>query len=95
MEFLFEAILEIFGEVYLEIMTAVSPKTKLKKWQMKMIIGTEALVLLVLAIVGAIMVGETNGQSVAGKVMLIASLSVIVLQMTFGAIMKIRKSKNK
>lgn len=44
MDFISEILLEIFGEVYLEIMTAVCPEAKLKKWQMKMIIGTEALV---------------------------------------------------
>lgn len=93
MEVVFEFILELFCEIYLEIMSAFRLKTKLKKWQMKVIFGTEAFILLVLLIIGAIMTYETNGQSVVGKVLLCASASIIVFQMTFGAVVKIREAK--
>lgn len=91
MDFIAEVILEVFVAVYIEIMTAFLPERKLKKWQIKMIAGTEAVVLLLLAIVGAVMLAETDCQSVAGKVMLGVSLSVILLQITFGIIIRIRK----
>ncbi|MBQ7956996.1 MAG: hypothetical protein IJ279_03070 [Clostridia bacterium] len=86
MDFISEILLEIFGEVYPEIMTAVCPEAKLKKWQMKMIIGTEALVLIILLIIGAVMLCETDGESVWGKILLYPSSVIIVLQMTFGII---------
>lgn len=95
MDFISEILLEIFGEVYPEIMTAVCPEAKLKKWQMKMIIGTEALVLIILLIIGAVMLCETNGESVWGKILLYPSSVIIVLQMTFGIITVLKKHKRK
>ena len=95
MDFVFEFILELFCEIYIEFMTAFCPKTKLKKWKMKVIFGTEAIVMLLMLIIGAIMVYETNGESVLGKIFLYGASTIIILQLMFGIIAKIKKRKSK
>ncbi|MBE6783208.1 MAG: hypothetical protein E7536_04280 [Ruminococcaceae bacterium] len=95
MDFIIEVIIDIFAEVYLRIMTAFLPKTKLKKWQMKMILGIEAVVLIFIMIIGATMVAETKGENVAGKILVSVSVAIIVAQMTFGIMVRIKNRKNK
>lgn len=95
MDFIFEVIIDVFAEVYLRIMTILLPKTKLKKWQMKMIVGIEAVVLILMMIIGAIMVTETKGENVAGKILVSVSVTIIVAQVIFGITAKIKSRKNK
>lgn len=95
MEFIVELIFEIFAEAYLAIMTAFLPKTKLKKHQMKMIVAAEAIILIFMVISGAVMVAEPEFNTLAGKILVSVSASIIVLQSAFGIIVKIKKMQEK
>lgn len=95
MDFIFEVIIDIFAEIYLKIMTAFLPKAKLKKWQLKLIVGAEAVVLIFMLIIGAVMISETKGKSIAGEVLVSVSIAIIAAQITFGIIARFRNRKNK
>ena len=95
MDEIFEVILEFFAECYIEAMTLLVPEKKIrkiKKTTLKIIVAIEAVALLGLLIAGFVMVDEDR-EIIAGKIMMVASSAIIILQIAFGLI--IRKKKNK
>ncbi|MBE6756280.1 MAG: hypothetical protein E7555_07475 [Ruminococcaceae bacterium] len=88
-----EDILELFVEVYMGVMTHFVPDKKVRKVYLKVIAGIWAAIFLVTGLVAIVMLAETNGESTAGKVMLIAGFVVTTVQIVVGFIIVKRKNK--
>lgn len=99
MEFIFESILEIIMEPIVEgyafaMMRFADKNKKADKGKIKCFVVLECIVLFLFFIVGAIMLFETNGLSLWGKVMFISSITVSVLQIVVGTVLrKVSKKK--
>ena len=93
MEFIFELILEIIMqpivEVYAFAMMLFTDKNKrVNKRSVKAFVFFECIVLLLLFIVGGVIVLETGGSSVLGKAMFLTSITVSVVQIILGIILR-------
>ena len=93
MEFIFELILEIIMqpivEVYAFAMMFFTDKNKrVNKRSVKVFVVFECIVLLFLFIVGGVIVLETGGSSVLGKAMFLTSITVSVVQIILGIILR-------
>ena len=75
-------------------MSRFNVKTKkIDEDKVKIIVVLEGLVLLVVFVAGGVMLLETNGESLTGKMLLITSVAVSVIQILLGVILS--KIKNK
>ncbi len=88
-----EEILEFIIEVYMGIMTHFVPDKKVKKVYIKLIAGIWAAILMISGLIAIALLGETDGESVAGKVILAVCLILTVCQIIAGIIIVKRKSK--
>lgn len=99
MEFIFDLLAEIILEPiivgYLLLMSRFNGKPKkIDEDKAKTIVVFEGLVLLVLFVVGGVMLLETDGASFIGKILLIASIAVSVIQISLGIIINGLKNKD-
>lgn len=93
MEFVFELILEIITEPFVEgyafaMMRFANRNKKVDKQNIKCFVVFECIALFVLFIVGSVMIFETNGSSIWGKAMFISSIAVSFLQIVVGIILR-------
>lgn len=88
-----EEILEFVLEIYMELMTHFVPDKKVRKVYLKVIAGIWAAIFLVTGLVAIAMLAETNGESIAGKVMLIVGFVVTTFQIVVGIILVKRKNR--
>lgn len=93
MEFAFEAILEIIMEPvlksYLFLMTRYSKdNNNINKNKIKGFVVFECIVLILMLIFGVVALLETNGEGVWGKMLLISSVGISVLQIIVGFVMR-------
>lgn len=107
MEFIAEIFLEIIAEIifepmleaYFSVMSYFFHGTKkANKKKVRVIVAVECIALLIMLVVGAIMLYETRGESLTGKILLIISIPISIIQFSAGLILKIvnkKKEKNK
>lgn len=88
-----EDILEFVLELYMELMTHFVPEKKVKKVYLKVVAGIWAAIFLVTGLVAICMLAETNGESIAGKVMLIVIFVITTVQIVAGFILVKRKNR--
>lgn len=99
MDFIFELLLEIIMEPIIggyafAMMRFAGKNKKVDKEKIKCFVVFECIVLILLFIVGGIMLFETNGSSLWGKVMFLSSITVSVLQIVVGSVLrKVNKEK--
>ena len=98
MEFIFDLLVEIIIEPiiagYLLLMSRFNVKTKkIDEDKVKIIVVLEGLVLLVVFVAGGVMLLETNGESLTGKMLFITSVAVSVIQILLGVILSRIKNK--
>ena len=98
MGFIFEALLEIIMtpilEGYVFAMVLFSKKSKkINKGKAKCIVVVESIILLILFIIGGVMLLETSGESMAGKIIFISPIVVSVIQILIGIILSFVKKK--
>ena len=98
MELLFDILAEIIFEPiiegYLSAMSHFSVGSKkINEDKIKIVVVFEGIVLLVMFVVGGCMLLETDGESLKGKILLIASGAVSVVQISLGIIFKSLKKK--
>ena len=104
MEFILEIFLEIIAEIifepmleaYFSVMSYFFQGTKkADKEKVRIVVAFECIALLIMLVVGAIMLYETSGESLTGKVLLIISIPISIIQFSAGLILKIvNKKKN-
>lgn len=99
MDFLFEALSEIIIEPMVEgyllaMMRFTDKKKNINKDKIKVFVVLESVILFLMFVVGAIMLAETQGNSISGKIILIASIAVSVVQVTLGIVLKPSKKKS-
>ncbi len=93
MEFIFDLLVEIIMEPivegYLLAMTHFSDGSKqVDEDKVKTIVVFESVALFLAFVVGGIMMAESSGESLTGKIMLIVSVAVSVIQIGLGIILK-------
>lgn len=88
-----EEILEFVLEFYMELMTHFVPEKKVKKIYLKIIAGIWAAILFIAGLIAIGMLAETNGESTAGKVILIAGFLITIIQIAAGLISVKRKNR--
>lgn len=99
MDYIFELLLEIIMEPIIEgyafaMMRFADKNKKVDKGKVKCFVVFECIVLMISFIAGGIMLFETNGSSLWGKVMFISSITVSVLQIVIGSVLrKVTKEK--
>ena len=99
MSFIFEMLGEIIiapiVQGYAFAMTLFTKKSKtLNREKIRIFVVIECILLLVLFSVGVVMLLETNGESLSGKMLLLFSVGVSFLQIIIGCILKtINKAK--
>ena len=96
MDFIFEILIEIIMTPIIEgyafaMMRFSDEKQKINKDKIQLIVVFECIFLLVLFFVGGVMLLETNGESLLGKIFIGVSLGVSLSQIIVGCILK--KSK--
>jgi HEAT repeat protein len=99
MEFIFDILNEIIFEPIIEVyIVAMSHfsigSRKINKDKLKAIVVIEAIALLIAFVVGGCMVLETDGESLFGKILLISSVLVSIIQISFGIIFRSLKKKD-
>ncbi len=85
-EMLLELILEPIMEVYVFAMSKIFKK--INAVTARYIVVVEALILLGMFVVGGVMLLITNGESIAGKIIFIISITVSFVQVLLGIILK-------
>ncbi len=100
MDLIIEILAEIiFGPIiegYFLAMTYFSHGSKrVDNEKIKVIVVFECIALLVMFVVGGIMLLETSGESLTGKILLITSITVSLSQFLFGIILRIVKKNKK
>lgn len=102
MEFFFEMVFEIIMEIimepivnaYLFAMTRFSKNSKnINEEKVKVFVVFEAVVLFLMFVVGAIMLLESEGSGALGKFLFFTSVTVSVLQILTGFVLRKRKKK--
>lgn len=88
-----EDILELFVEVYMGVMTLFIPDKKKNKISVKLLAGIWAAILLIGGLIAIALLGETNGESTAGKIILTICLLATVIQIVSGLILVKRKNR--
>ena len=104
MEFILEIFLEIIAEIIFEPMLEAyfsvmsyffHRKKKADKEKVRIVVAVECIALLIMLVIGAIMLFESSGESLTGKVLLIISIPISIIQFSAGLILKIvNKKKN-
>lgn len=93
MDFIFEILIEIIMTPIIEgyafaMMRFSDKKEKINKDKIQLFVVFECIFLLVLFFVGGVMLLETNGESVLGKIFMFISLGVSLGQIIVGCILK-------
>lgn len=93
MEFVLEAILEIIMTPIVEgyafaMMRFTDKNQKADINKIKCLVVLECIILILLFIIGGVMIFETNGASLLGKLMFIFSIAVSVLQIIAGIVLR-------
>ena len=100
MDFVIEILTEILITPIIEILYTFAmlhfsdKREKINKDKIRGIVVFECFVLLILFFVGGIMLLETGGESLIGKILLIASVAVSVIQISFGIYFRRLKKKD-
>ena len=99
MDFIIEILTEMLMTPIIEgyafaMMRFSDEKQKINKDKIQLIVVFECIFLLVLFFVGGIMLLETGGESLFGKILLILSVLVSVVQISFGIIFRELKKKD-
>ena len=100
MDFVIETLTEILITPIIEILYTFAmmhfsnKRKKLNKDKIRGIVVFECSILLVLFFVGAIMLLETGGKSLFGKILLILSVAVLGVQISFGIYFRSLKKKD-
>ena len=101
MDFIFEILIEIIMTPIIEgyafaMMRFSNKKEKINKEKIELIVVFECIFLLVLFFVGGVMLLETNGESVLGKIFIFIFLGVSLGQIIVGCILKkLKKDREK
>lgn len=98
MEFIFELLAEIIMEPiiegYLLAMSHFSDGSKkLDEDRAKTIVVFESVALFLMLVVGGVMLAESSGESLTGKILLILSVAVSVVQIGLGVILNALKKR--
>ena len=98
MEFIFDILAEIIFEPIMEgYLLAMSHfsvgSKKISEDKIKTAVVFEGIALLIMFVVGGCMLLETDGKSLKGKILFIASISVSIAQILFGVILNRMKKK--
>ncbi len=97
MDFLIEFVLEIFVEGYLEIMVALIPKDSLnpKVYKfLKVLCAVISAVCVIALMVGFMaMISNDTQEKIGGRYVFFIALSFTLIQITIGAISKIKPKK--
>ncbi len=93
MDFIFEMLIEFIMTPIIEgytfaMMLFTNKNLKINKDKIQIIVVFECIVLVVLFFVGGIMLLETGGESLFGKIILFSSLVISILQITIGCVLK-------
>ncbi len=99
MEFVFEIVSEIIMEPFLNfylpaMMRFSKGKMNVDKQKAKCVVVFECIALFLMFIVGGVMLLETNGESLIGKILFVFSIVVSAVQIISG-IVYIRKARVK
>ncbi len=98
MEFIFDILAEIIFEPiirgYLLAMSHFSNGSKkVDEDKIKTIVVFEGVALFIMFVIGGIMLAESSGESLTGKILFISSIAVSVVQIGIGVILNIAKKK--
>lgn len=93
MDLVFEILMEIIMTPIIEgyafaMMLFTNKNKKINKNKIQIIVIFECIVLFVLFFVGGIMLLETSGESLLGKIFIFSSLGISVLQIIIGCVLK-------
>lgn len=96
LEIIAEIIFEPMLEAYFSVMSYFFHRTKkADKEKVRIVVAVECIALLIMLVIGAIMLFESSGESLTGKVLLIISIPISIIQFSAGLILKIvNKKKN-
>ncbi len=93
MDFFFEILIEIILTPIIEgyafaMMLFKDKNKKINKDKMQIFVVFECIVLLVSFFIGGIMLLETSGESLLGKIFIFSSLGISVFQIIVGCVLK-------
>lgn len=93
MDFIFEVLLEVFGEVYMDLMVLIVPE-KFRNKKAEKIVPVIAIILSAVILVGLIIsfCAMADG-SLIGKYVFFILLGIIIIQIISGIILKAIKKK--
>ena len=94
-EFLIEIIMEPIVECYIFLMTHFSDKSKKpNKEKAVYIVLAESITLLLMFVIGVVMLLETDGESLVGKILLSFSVVISIIQISLCLLLR-KKVKSK
>ena len=100
MDFIFEFFAEIIMQPILEgyvfaMQNIFGKEKEINKVKIQGFVIFECIVLFVLFVIGCVKLAETSGGSLSGKILLISSIGVSVLQIIIGCVFKKIKKVDK
>ncbi len=98
MDFILEIVLEIIMEPIIEAYTfammRISDKNKkINKDKIQVFVVFECIAIFVFFVVGGVMLLETNGESLLGKILLFVTIGISAFQIICGCILKMLNKK--
>ena len=91
MDFIVEILAELIITPVVELYTSAMMRIfgrKIRKDKIKVIVVFECLIMLILFIIGGIMLLDTNGESISGKILLCITSGISLIQILVGCIIK-------
>ena len=93
MNLIFEVLMEIIMEPIIEVYTFAMMRfadknKKINKDKIQVFVVFECIALIVVLFVGIVMLLETNGESLLGKILLFATIGISAFQIVCGYILK-------
>ena len=98
MNLIFEVLMEIIMEPIIEVYTFAMMRfadknKKINKDKIQVFVVFECIALIVVLFVGIVMLLETNGESLLGKILLFVTIGISAIQIICGCILKILNKK--
>ena len=98
MDLIFEVLMEIIMEPIIEVYTFAMMRfadknKKINKDKIQVFVVFECIALIVVLFVGIVMLLETNGESLLGKILLFVTIGISAFQIICGCILKILDKK--